>query len=154
MCLPMFEIWVLFICPTTRNPDHVDQPCIVDIPSRHKCYQKNRESRTDILHQQENYIRTYCIYLHFPAYYYPTSAKDLKRISTKSRPGQDSNQERPTRAMAPLTSKLWQVWHSVTISHLWSHHCEWSKKNSHYSFCVWFPRIAGKIPFESCTLLT
>jgi hypothetical protein len=50
----------------------------------------------------------------------------------------------PTRAMAPLTSKLWQVWHSVTISDLWSHHCEWSKKNSHHSFSVDFQGLPEK----------
>jgi hypothetical protein len=39
--------------------------------------------------------------LHSPTFssllYYPTSAKDLKRISAKFRPGQDRNQERATR---------------------------------------------------------
>jgi malic enzyme len=45
--------------------------------------------------------------------YYPTSAKDLKKISAKFRQWQDINQERatgltPTRAMAPLICELWQ----------------------------------------------
>jgi hypothetical protein len=44
-------------------------------------------------------------------YYYPTSAKEWKRISVKFRPGENSNQERgtrltPPRAMVPLTSEL------------------------------------------------
>jgi hypothetical protein len=68
--------------------------------SRHKWHHKKRESHTDLLHQH--------IAFNLPGYYYyPTSAKDLKRISSKFRPGQDSNQERArrlttTRAMPPL----------------------------------------------------
>jgi hypothetical protein len=38
----------------------------------------------------------FAVYLPSPAYYYSTIAKDLKRISAKFRPGQDSNQERTT----------------------------------------------------------
>lgn len=51
---------------------------------RHKCYYMNREGHTDLLNQWENFVTVYCIYLPSVAYYYyPDSAKDLKRISTK-----------------------------------------------------------------------
>jgi hypothetical protein len=40
----------------------------------------------------------------------------------------------PTRAMAPLTRELWQVWCSVTLSDPWSHHCAGSKNPATVSF--------------------
>jgi len=91
--------------------------------------------------------------------YYPTSAKDLKKISAKFRQWQDINQERatgltPTRAMAPLICELWQDWYSVTLSDLWSHHCAGSGKNSRHSFSLWPVGTALKLPFKSCNLIT
>jgi hypothetical protein len=89
-----------FYFSTTRNPDQADQPCVLHIPGIN-----------DIIRTEKAALPSpsaYCIYLPSPAYYYyPTSAKDLKRISAKFRPGQDSNQERarrltPTRAMPLL----------------------------------------------------
>jgi hypothetical protein len=50
----------------------------------HKCYHTNREGYTDLLNQWGNFVTEYCIYLPSVAYYYyPDSAKDMKRISTK-----------------------------------------------------------------------
>ncbi len=79
-----------FHSSTTRNPDQADQPCIFHILGI------NGIIRTEKLHWPSP--SAYCIYLPSPVYYYyPTSAKELKRISAKFRPGQDRNQERATR---------------------------------------------------------
>jgi hypothetical protein len=111
----------IFRLSTTRNPDQADQPyCIHHIPGI------NGIKRTRKPHWPSPLA--YGIYLPSPAYYYnPTSVKDLKRIYAKLRPAQDNNQERATqlkrtRAVAPLTGELWQVWYSDTFSDLWSHH--------------------------------
>jgi len=37
-------------------------------PTHHQCYHKDRENHTNILHQQENFVMAYCIYLPSPAY--------------------------------------------------------------------------------------
>jgi hypothetical protein len=88
------------IFSTTRNPDQADQPYILYIPGINGSIRTEKAALPS--------PSAYCIYLPSPAYhYYPTSVKDLKRISAKFRPGQDSNQERarrltPTRAMPLL----------------------------------------------------
>jgi hypothetical protein len=77
---------------------------------RHKWHHKNRflicwKSCTDLLHQNI----AFAIYLPSPAYYYyPISAKDLKRIPAKFRPGQDSDQERATR-LTPTRALHWHL---------------------------------------------
>jgi hypothetical protein len=89
-----------FYFSTTRNPDQADQPCILHIPGINGSIRTEKAALPS--------PSAYCIYLPSPAhYYYPTTAKDLKRFSAKFRPGQDSNQERarrltPTRAMPLL----------------------------------------------------
>ncbi len=57
---------------------------------RHKCYHKNRESRTDLLHQ---HIAS--THLRLPLL--PSSAKDVKELLQMFRPWQDSNQDRAAR---------------------------------------------------------
>jgi hypothetical protein len=52
-------------------------------------------------------------------------------------------------AMAILTCELWQDWCSVTLSALWSHHCEGSKKNFSHCFSLWPAGTA-----QSCSLIT
>jgi len=131
-------VWNLgtFHLSTTRNPNQGNQSCILQQPT-HTWYHKNRETCTDLLHKYIAFT-----YLSPAFYYYPTIAKDMKRISAKFKQWQDINQERekglltPTRAMAPLTCKLWQDWISVTFPDLWSHRCEGSKKNSRHSFSI------------------
>jgi len=88
-----------FYFSTTRNPDQADQPYILHIPGINGIIRAEKAALPS---------SAYCIYLPSPAYYYyPISAKDMKRISAKFRPGQDSKQERarrltPTRAMPPF----------------------------------------------------
>jgi len=67
----------------TRNPD---QACILCIPQINAIIVRTEKATLIfLLHQQENFVATYCIYLPSPAYYYrPTSAKDLIRISAMS----------------------------------------------------------------------
>jgi hypothetical protein len=81
-----------FHLSTTRDSHQSDQPCILHIPGINGIIRIEKNC-TD-LHQNI----AFAIYLPSPAYYYyPISAKDLKRIPAKFRPGQDSNQERATR---------------------------------------------------------
>jgi hypothetical protein len=91
---------------TTRNPDQGNQSCILQQPT-HNWYHKNRETCTDLLHKHIAFT-----YLSSAFDYYPTIAKDMKRISDKFRQWEGINQERetgiltPSRAMAPLTYEL------------------------------------------------
>jgi len=102
---------------TTKNPDQAKQPYNLQISGINAIRRihiaglgvRVNYCMTHMLHQWENFVTTYCIWLLLPAYYqYPVSAKTLKRVLQQLRLWQDSNHERPqdwhwTRAMAPLT---------------------------------------------------
>ncbi len=140
----MFEIHIPFIC--------LQPEILIKLIGHRFCTSQaemvlclNKESHTDLLHQHITFS-----YLPQPMTISPPMQRTWKEFLPKFRPQQDSNQEiatrlTPTRALAPLTYELWQDWCSVTISDLWSHHCEGSKKNSHHSFSFWTP---GKLPYQ------
>ncbi len=80
LCLLICETWVPFIY---LQPKIRIKSCHCQHPW-HKCYRMNRESHTDLLHQRENFVIAYCIYLPSPtSYYCPAGTKDLKKISAK-----------------------------------------------------------------------
>jgi hypothetical protein len=76
--------------PTTRNPDQADQLMHSPHP-RCQWYHKYRESCTDLLYQWENFVTAYCIYLHSPPYYYPTSTRSEKVQTMPSYQPTESN---------------------------------------------------------------
>jgi hypothetical protein len=112
---------------------------------RHKCYHKNRESHTDLLHQHIAF--TYLLHLHLLSH----QCKGFEELLPLFRPQQYSNQERAarltsTRATTPLTCEFWQGWCSVTFSDPWFHHCEGSKRNYSHHFSLW-PTATRKSSF-------
>jgi hypothetical protein len=67
----------------TRNPDQASILCIPHVNAI--IVRTEKATLIFLLHQQENFATTYCIYLPSPAYYdHPTSANYLIRISAMS----------------------------------------------------------------------
>jgi hypothetical protein len=97
-------------------------------PTHHQCYHKDRENHTDILHQQENFVMAYCIYLPSPAYSLRVlshqckgSGKNFHQSLNYGRTATMRERERATRLTptrrpkAPLTCELWQDWIDIQL---------------------------------------
>jgi len=136
-----------------RNPNQADQPCILHNPGINGIIRAEKATLTctDLLHQ----------HVAFTHLLQPTTSIPLvQRIWEKILPSLDQGRIVTKRgatrltAMAILTCELWQDWCSVTLSALWSHNCEGSKKNFCHSFSLWPAGTAEKLPFKSCSLIT